>query len=57
MAEFKAGDVVQLKSSGPFMTVSEVEGSQVHCVWFGNRDGEPLFKTFSAASLKLAPQK
>ncbi|WP_316398499.1 YodC family protein [Bradyrhizobium sp. 33ap4] len=37
--EFKAGDVVQLKSGGPRMTVSQVGEDQygqrkVWCVWF-----------------------
>jgi uncharacterized protein YodC (DUF2158 family) len=34
MEEFKPGDVVQLRSGGPFMTVSSVGGEQVTCVWF-----------------------
>jgi uncharacterized protein YodC (DUF2158 family) len=31
---FQRGDVVVLKSSGPRMTINEVEGRNVHCVWF-----------------------
>lgn len=32
---FAAGDVVQLKSGGPVMTVQEIEsGDQVFCIWF-----------------------
>lgn len=35
---FQVGDVVQLNSGGPFMTVTVVEdtskGSKLHCVWF-----------------------
>ncbi len=31
---FKTGDVVQLKSGGPNMTVEEVKGTQAICVWF-----------------------
>ncbi|MCC7537539.1 MAG: DUF2158 domain-containing protein [Deltaproteobacteria bacterium] len=40
MAEFKAGDVVALKSGGPPMTVEEVEGSSVFCVWFEGKKSE-----------------
>ena len=39
MAEgFKAGDVVQLKSGGPAMTVENYEPPQAHCVWFVDRE-------------------
>ena len=31
---FKVGDVVVLKSGGPRMTVEEIEGQEVQCVWF-----------------------
>jgi len=31
---FNVGDVVCLKSGGPAMTVTEVSGSQVRCIWF-----------------------
>lgn len=38
MAEFKAGDVVQLKSGGPKMTISKVQtepdGMYANCDWF-----------------------
>jgi len=36
MANFKPGDVVQLKSGGPLMTVTEVGGDprRVWAVWF-----------------------
>lgn len=36
----KAGDVVQLKSGGPRMTVKEVNGSEVVCVWFAGEKRE-----------------
>jgi uncharacterized protein YodC (DUF2158 family) len=49
---FKNGDVVQLKSGGPLMTVSEVIGNDVHCRWFvGN---EEKSSSFSSEMLKLA---
>lgn len=35
MAQFKIGDVVQLKSGGPRMTVAEIYGDgDLGCVWF-----------------------
>ena len=33
--ELKAGDVVMLKSGGQPLTVVEVKGSDVLCVWMG----------------------
>jgi uncharacterized protein YodC (DUF2158 family) len=38
MAMFKAGDVVQLKSGGPLMTVLEIDGNKVQCRWFDKTD-------------------
>lgn len=32
--EFKPGDIVQLKSGGPTMTVQEIDDGGVFCVWF-----------------------
>ena len=34
MATFKVGDLVQLKSGGPTMTVDEVSGTRLWAVWF-----------------------
>ena len=35
MTEFKIGDVVQLKSGGPEMTVTQVASSEtLACAWF-----------------------
>ncbi|MBL8649505.1 MAG: DUF2158 domain-containing protein [Sphingopyxis sp.] len=31
--DFKAGDIVQLKSGGPVMTVAHVSGDSVLCIW------------------------
>lgn len=37
--KFKSGDVVVLKSGGPWMTVrSRIDESQVYCEWFGEDD-------------------
>lgn len=47
----KPGDVVMLKSGGPEMTVSAIEGEKVYCEWF---DGtKPLSKSFPAVSLDV----
>lgn len=45
----KPGDVVQLKSGGPAMTVDSLHGDEVLCVWFANE--QPMVKTFVAATL------
>ncbi|WP_202909586.1 YodC family protein [Alkalilacustris brevis] len=50
MAEVKPGDVVQLKSGGPAMTVSKVEGDICHCAWFIGSDLK--HGMFSAATLE-----
>jgi uncharacterized protein YodC (DUF2158 family) len=51
---FKVGDVVELNSGGPIMTVQSIHGSQVTCVWFNKTTGcfveSPLF----AATLRTA---
>ena len=42
MGEFKVGDLVELKSGGPVMTIKEVfndpEGAEAQCEWFDNID-------------------
>lgn len=41
MAEkFKIGDIVQLKSGGPKMTVTKVLGGVVHTAWFSGSKKE-----------------
>lgn len=35
---FKIGDKVKLKSGGPIMTVSYVDGESIECTWFVNSD-------------------
>lgn len=58
--EFKVGDVVQLKSGGPHMTISDIdtlyEGTELHawCDWFV-QDKAPWKResgTFPLTSLK-----
>jgi len=35
--EFKVGDLVQLRSGGPTMTVSSIYAGDVRCKWFGGK--------------------
>jgi uncharacterized protein YodC (DUF2158 family) len=56
--QFKAGDVVRLKSGGPKMTVTQIGeraligGLAVWCVWF---DGQKKFEdTFTPEALEVA---
>lgn len=54
MAKFKAGDIVQLKSGGPNMTVSEHDASfkRYECTWFAGRKCEHAY--FPETSLVTA---
>lgn len=36
---FKIGDVVQLKSGGPLMTVLLLQDTTVRCIWFNEQSG------------------
>lgn len=56
MAQFKVGDVVELKSRGPKMTVEEVKtGDKVLCVWF---DGSTEKRgVFPADTLQVPPKR
>lgn len=51
--QFKAGDVVQLKSGGPHMTVSSIlPGGSADCTWFDEKN-EPRHETFLCETLKM----
>ncbi|WP_267890152.1 YodC family protein [Allorhizobium taibaishanense] len=53
--EFQIGDVVQLKSGGPLMTIASQEsGGAWNCVWFNEKDGahEPKIYIFKSQVLK-----
>lgn len=60
--EFKAGDVVQLKSGGPKMTINQIgkygKGStqdQAKCVWFeGSKKVEDVFELHSLMTAAAA---
>lgn len=47
---FSVGDVVQLKSGGQTMTVEEVDGNDISCVWFESTT--PKRQQFVAGTLK-----
>jgi len=50
---FKVGDVVQLKSGGPKMTISEIQSNgNAWCQWFINN--EPKGGSFKQEVLTLA---
>lgn len=48
-----AGDVVELKSGGPLMTVEGVDDNVAKCTWFDN-DGDYCSNIFSKKALKKA---
>lgn len=60
--EFAAGDTVQLKSGGPFMTIEQIgehwsiEGTAVWCVWFERVGSKQVVSrdTFPSAALDKA---
>ena len=49
-ATFAPGDVVQLKSGGPAMTVSELDKSMAMCIWF-RPEGKPEHHAFPVSVL------
>lgn len=36
--DLKVGDIVELKSGGPRMTIAAVKADRAFCVWFNQRD-------------------
>ena len=51
MTKLQIGDVVALKSGGPKMTVSALDGDDdCDCIWFNNHDLNS--ESFPAASLE-----
>lgn len=50
--KFNAGDVVQVKSGGPYMTIENIEeNGRVWCVWF-DKDGEPKQQSYGCTVLQ-----
>lgn len=52
---FQVGDVVQLKSGGPRMTVETTDPEGIRCVWFDNADSK--LAMFPAEALKALVSK
>ena len=48
--ELKAGDIVMLKSGGQPMTIAEVKGEDVLCLWMG-MEGDLFRETLPLATL------
>jgi uncharacterized protein YodC (DUF2158 family) len=57
MAQIKVGDVVQLKSGGPKMTVESIEANPagILCTWFDGADKKS--SCFQPDALEPAPKK
>jgi uncharacterized protein YodC (DUF2158 family) len=57
MPEFKEGDVVQLKSGGPKMTIIALDNSsgEATCSWVEGR--KPTADIFDVIALALIPQQ
>ncbi|HSR74783.1 MAG TPA: DUF2158 domain-containing protein [Sulfurovum sp.] len=52
MSNFKVGDLVQLKSGGPVMTIKEISGAEsILCVWF--KDVELVSDNFFQETLEI----
>jgi uncharacterized protein YodC (DUF2158 family) len=54
--DFKIGDVVQLKSGGPEMTITGIDSSDgtIGCTWFPSEESEPKKANFPPAALTKA---
>jgi uncharacterized protein YodC (DUF2158 family) len=59
MTTFKVGDLVQLKSGGPTMTVDELSGTRVWAVWFsaGAKRERELFAVETLFITAALPEK
>ena len=53
MDSIEAGSVVQIKSGGPAMTVTKVDGSNVQCLWFGETADDVRTATVPAIALVM----
>ena len=56
MKEFSIGDVVQLKSGGPDMTITEIQKGKALCLWQA-WSGETGWHEFPLPCLVIAPPK
>jgi len=57
MAQFKIGDIVQLKSGGPAMTVAKIRDAdkEYRCAWFKGASHESGFFVEDALQPYVAP--
>jgi uncharacterized protein YodC (DUF2158 family) len=56
--KLKVGDVVQLKSGGPKMTVTNVLEKVVHTSWFaGSKNEKAIFPFDAVAAFQEEPKK
>ncbi len=51
----KVGDVVQLKSGGPLMTVSDIDNDEVYCNWF-DKNNKLVENSFRLLQLKIVDE-
>lgn len=54
--KIKSGDIVELRSGGPLMTVSGFTSNQAICVWFDNNNEFKTAQVFPSA-LKIVNGK
>lgn len=56
---FKLGDLVQLKSGSPIMTINKLadpnQNNGIECVWFDNTNAGPFYATFLETTLVAEP--
>jgi uncharacterized protein YodC (DUF2158 family) len=50
---FSPGEIVQLKSGGPAMTVTAESADGVHCIWYGEASDELRTGVIPAACLEI----
>ncbi len=53
ISEIKIGDIVQLNSGGPLMTVESIEGDSCDCCWM-NENGDGRERRWKTIVLGLA---
>jgi uncharacterized protein YodC (DUF2158 family) len=52
MANFEPGDIVQIKSGGPIMTVTQISAKDVTCLWFSEQAGDVRTATVPMIALE-----
>lgn len=56
MAEnLKAGDIVELKSGSPKMTISHLDQYKAYCIWWNETKGTFSSDEFQLNTLQLSP--